>query len=69
MDHESRFTGKQLPDIGQFYIELTEELLSQQDYNHAQTVWRDFQIANLGQYHDLYLKTDVLLLADVFEHF
>ena len=69
IDHESRFTEKQLPDIGQFYNELTEEHLSQQDYNHAQTVWSDFQIENLGQYHDLYLKTDVLLLADVFENF
>ena len=69
IDHESRFTEKQLPDIGQFYNELTEEHLSQQDYNHAQTVWSDFQIENLGQYHDLYLKTDVLLLTDVFENF
>lgn len=43
--------------------------MSDQDYLHAQRVWDVFNIQNLGQYHDLYMETDVHLLADVFENF
>ena len=68
IDHESRLAEKKLPDIDKFDNVLTGEKLSQQDYDHAKTVWRNFQIENMGQYHDLYLKTDVILLADVFEN-
>jgi hypothetical protein len=48
---------------------LTEEGVSLRDYWHAVRVWQQFGIRNLGEYHDLYLKTDVLILADVFEKF
>ena len=43
--------------------------VSNQDYEHARRVWRESGINNLGEYHDLYLRTDVILLANVFEAF
>ena len=45
------------------------EDISDKDYNHAQKVWDVFEIRDFGDYHDLYVQTDTLLLADVFEKF
>ena len=69
IDTPERFLECQLPDIEKFHNTLTDEPLSQSDYEHAQTVWREFNICDVGEYHDLYVLTDVLLLADVFENF
>ena len=68
MDSVSKFEETSLPPIECFYSSLTESAISQDDYEHAQKVFSDFQCHNLGEYHDLYLKSDVLLLADVFEN-
>ena len=43
--------------------------ISDKDYEHAQRVWKGFNIKNLGEYHDLCLKTDVILLSNVFKAF
>jgi len=52
-----------------FTNDLTGEKISDDDFTFFRKVCKKFKIKNLGEYHDLYLKTDILLLADVFEHF
>ena len=52
-----------------FYSKLNNEHISDEDYEHAQKVWEAFDCKTLKDYHDLYLESDVLLLADVFETF
>ncbi|XP_071085832.1 uncharacterized protein [Haliotis cracherodii] len=68
-DSEQRFSETTLPPKEAFYSSLSGEDVSIEDYNHAQAVWDAFGLQNLGQYHDLYVLTDVLALADVFENF
>ena len=69
MDSLDRFDETQLPPKESFHSSLSDESISDQDYKHAQQVWDTFNCATLGDYHDIYLETDVLLLADVFENF
>ena len=64
-----RFNETQLPPIDAFYSNLNISSIIEEDYQHAQRVWKEFGIHNLGDYHDLYLRTDVVLLANVYEVF
>ena len=69
MDSWERFEAAQLPPKEAFYSKLSDEHISDSDYAHAQQVWKTFECRTLGDYTDLYSRTDVLLLADVFENF
>ena len=64
-----RFEETQLPPISAFYSNLNMSSISEEDYQHAQKVWKEFGIHNLGDYHDLYLRIDVVLLANVYDAF
>jgi hypothetical protein len=69
MNRWEKFDKKRLPGKSAFYSSLYEEEVNEKDYSRACKVFDKFNCNNLGDYHDLYLKTDVLLLADVFEDF
>ena len=69
MDSWGRFAETQLPPKASFYSKLTGTHISDEDYAHAQKVWEAFGSQNIGDYCDLYCRTDVILLADVFEAF
>ena len=64
-----KFNHKQLPPKEEFYSILTDEGISDVQYQHGQNVCNTFNMRTMGEYHDLYLKSDILLLADVFENF
>ena len=69
MDGREKLLLTELPPIAAFYSSFSEETITPEEYDRAQKVWREFDIENMQQYHYLYLNLDVLLLADVFEHF
>ena len=54
--------------MGKFYNNLNLEDITDEDYMRTERVYRDFEIKKLGEYHDFYLKSDTLRLADVFEN-
>ena len=69
MDSLERLDETKLPPKEAFYSKLMGKGISNEDYEHAKKVWEVFDMKTLQDYHDLYNKTDVLLLADVFENF
>jgi hypothetical protein len=64
-----RMTERTLPPKSCFYSKLTDEDITQDGYEYAQKLWQAFDMQTMQDYHDLYLQTDVVLLADVFEYF
>ena len=68
-DSLKKLYEKNLPLIEEFHSKLNDENISDEDYEHAKDIWNMFKMKSMRDYHDLYLKTDVILLADVFENF
>ena len=69
MDTWKKFDETSLPDEKSFYSSLTMENISDIDYRHGNNVFKKFKLNNLGEYHDLYVQSDTLLLADAFKNF
>ena len=69
MSSWDKFTESQLPPKKAFYSNLDMFNISDDDYQHAQKVWNAFSIRDLGEYHNLCLKTDVILLDNMSEAF
>ena len=69
MDNWERFNETSLPNKQSFDSSLNIENIDDIDYRHGNNVFKKFKLKNLGEYHDLYVPSDTLLLADVFENF
>ena len=69
MDGWERFNETALPPKKDFYSNLNLEDISDEDYAHGQKLCDVFKIKNLGEYYDLYVQSDTLLLADIYENF
>ena len=69
MDEWVKFNEASLSKIEGFYSNLNRQDMKDSSYSHAKRISKDFEIKNLGNNHVLYLKSDTLLLADVFEDF
>ena len=69
MDDFKNFKETSLPLKEEFYSKLNFQEASEKDFEFALKVWKEFSIKDMGEYHDLCLKTDALLLTDVFEQF
>ena len=68
VDDSEKINEKTLPKKEEFYSNLNMEDIADADYMHAKRVCKEFEIKNFGEYYDLYLKNDKLLLADAFEN-
>ena len=68
MDSCEKFDEPTLPPKKDFYSQLNLEDITNKDYNQAQKVFEEF-CTDIGEYHDLCVQSDTLLLADVFENF
>ena len=69
MDSWETFNETSLPDKKAFYNKLNLEDITDKDFEHAQNVFKELKLKNISNYHDLYVQSNALLLADVFENF
>ena len=69
IDDETKLSSEQIPTKLDFYNKLKDEHISDENYNHFKHVWKVFKCKKFKDYHELYLKVDTLLLADIFENF
>ena len=69
MDPFEKFGETKLPEKEKLYSSLSGKGITDEEYAHAKQVWETTGCRYLGDYHDLYVQTDTLLLADVFENF
>ena len=69
MNSFEKFEDSRLPKKEDFFSIMNNEHITDEEYQHAQNVWNKFGLSSMGEYHDLYLKSDILLLTDVFENF
>ena len=69
MNNWGKIDETTIPPKENFYSKLSLQGVSDEDYAHAQKGWQVFEIENRGEYHDLYVQSDILLLEDVFENF
>ena len=69
MNSFEKFNETSLPDKSKFYNDLSKKHITDEDYAFIQELWNTFQLKTLGDLHDLYMETDVLLLTDIFEEF
>ena len=67
MDSFKKISEDKLPDKSIFFSSLKDKCISEKDYQRANGIWNAFKMNSMGDYHDLHLKTDVLLLADVLD--
>ena len=69
IDDETKLSSEQIPTKLDFYNKLKDEHISDENYDHFKHVWKVFKCKKFKDYHELYLKVDTLLLADIFENF
>ena len=69
MDSWERFDETRLPNKKAFYSELNLEDITDEDYIYVQKIFEEFKLKNFGEYHDLYVQSDTLLIADVIKNF
>ena len=69
MDNWEKFNETEEPEKEEFYNNLNMQDITDGDYMHVKRVWKDLEMKNFGEYHDLHLQSYTLLLADAFENF
>ena len=69
MDSCERFNETKLPDKKSFYNRLNQEDIINKDHKHGRNVWETYGMQNMGEYHDLYVQSDTIMLTDIFENF